>query len=101
MTDPHEKARLRHAALREASRPPGLASQAASALKSSARFVSSGFKRVSNEVYNHRINICRACEFWEEDARMGYGKCKKCGCGKGKHWLPHEQCPIGKWGKTN
>jgi hypothetical protein len=30
---------------------------------------------------------------------MGMGKCKKCGCGKGKHWLPHEQCPIGLWRK--
>lgn len=69
--------------------------------KSMGQWAQEGFKKVSNEVYNHRINICRGCEFWREDARLGYGKCAKCGCGKGKHWLPHEQCPIGKWGKTN
>jgi hypothetical protein len=59
----------------------------------------SGFLKVQNHVYEKRMAICRKCEFWEENARMGYGKCKKCGCGKGKHWLPHEQCPIGLWGK--
>jgi hypothetical protein len=59
----------------------------------------SGFLKVQNHVYEKRMAICRKCEFWEENARLGYGKCKKCGCGKGKHWLPHEQCPIGLWGK--
>jgi len=63
------------------------------------QWVKSGFKKVGPEVYQKRMEICRKCEFWQENVRLGYGKCLKCGCGKGKHWLPHEQCPIGKWGK--
>lgn len=62
------------------------------------QWAKSGFK-VSPEAYQKRMEICRKCEFWQENVRLGYGKCLKCGCGKGKQWLPHEQCPIGKWGK--
>jgi hypothetical protein len=53
---------------------------------------------VSQEAYKKRIDICKGCEFWDDSAMAGYGKCLKCGCGRGKHWLPHEKCPIGKWG---
>jgi hypothetical protein len=60
-----------------------------------------GFKRVQQHVYERRLAICRKCQFWEEEGNLGMGKCLKCGCGKGKHWLPHEQCPIGLWGKEN
>lgn len=60
-----------------------------------------GFKKVTQKAYQRRLDICRKCEFWEENVRLGYGKCQKCGCGKGKHWLPHEQCPIGKWGRED
>ena len=52
---------------------------------------------VSQEAYNKRMDICKGCEFWDDSAMAGYGKCFKCGCGRGKHWLPHEKCPIGKW----
>lgn len=68
--------------------------------KSMVKWAQSGFK-VSQEAYDKRMVICRGCEFWREDARLGYGKCLKCGCGKGKQWMPHEQCPIGKWGREN
>jgi hypothetical protein len=53
---------------------------------------------VSKEAYEKRIAICKTCEFWDDSALAGYGKCLKCGCGRGKHWLPHEKCPIDKWG---
>lgn len=66
-------------------------------LKSMGEWAEDGFGTVSQEIYDYRLGICRKCEFWEEDAMLGYGKCKKCGCGKGKHWLPHESCPIGLW----
>ena len=68
--------------------------------QSMAQWAKSGFK-VSQAAYEKRMRICRACEFWQEDSRLGYGKCLKCGCGKGKQWLPHEQCPIGNWGKES
>lgn len=57
-----------------------------------------GFHTVTKEIYDYRLSICRKCEFWQEDAMLGYGRCLKCGCGKGKHKLPHEKCPIGLWG---
>ena len=67
--------------------------------KSMATWAGSGFKKVQQHVYEKRLAICRKCQFWQENGNLGMGKCLKCGCGKGKHWLPHEQCPIGLWGK--
>jgi hypothetical protein len=69
--------------------------------KSMSTWAGSGFKKVQQHVYERRLAICRKCKFWEEKGNLGMGKCLKCGCGKGKHWLPHEQCPIGLWGKEN
>jgi hypothetical protein len=67
--------------------------------KSMVTWAGSGFQKVQQHVYENRLSICRKCEFWQENGNLGMGKCLKCGCGKGKHWLPHEQCPIGLWGK--
>jgi hypothetical protein len=67
--------------------------------QSMVTWAGSGFKKVQQHVYEKRLAICRKCQFWQENGNMGMGKCLKCGCGKGKHWLPHEQCPIGLWGK--
>jgi hypothetical protein len=69
--------------------------------KSMLTWAGSGFQKVQQHVYEKRIAICRGCQFWEEKGNLGMGKCLKCGCGRGKHWLPHEQCPIGLWGKEN
>ena len=69
--------------------------------KSMTTWAGSGFKKVQQHVYEKRLAICRKCQFWQENGNMGMGKCLKCGCGRGKHWLPHEQCPIGLWGKEN
>ena len=69
--------------------------------KSMITWAENGFQRVGQEVFDKRIGICRTCEFWEEKGNLGMGKCLKCGCGRGKHWLSHEQCPIGLWGKEN
>ena len=68
-------------------------------VKSMGKWANDGFKRVEQDVFNKRIAICRQCQFWEENGNMGMGKCLKCGCGRGKHWMPHEQCPVGLWGK--
>jgi len=69
--------------------------------QSMAHWMGNGFKKVQQHVYERRLAICRKCQFWQENGNLGMGKCLKCGCGKGKHWLPHEQCPIGLWGKEN
>jgi hypothetical protein len=68
---------------------------------SMAKWAGNGFKKVQQHVYDRRLAICRKCQFWEEKGNLGMGKCLKCGCGKGKHWLPHEKCPIGLWGREN
>lgn len=68
---------------------------------SMVKWAGSGFKKVQQHVFDKRMNICRQCQFWQEEGNLGMGKCLKCGCGRGKHWLPHEQCPIGLWGKEN
>jgi hypothetical protein len=78
---------------------PNFPTQVKNFAGSMGTWAGSGFKRVQQHVYEKRLAICRKCQFWQENGNMGMGKCLKCGCGKGKHWLPHEQCPIGLWGK--
>lgn len=60
-----------------------------------------GFKLVDQTEFTRRLNICRSCPLWMEDARKGLGKCKhsKCGCTKIKHWLASSKCPQGRWEK--
>jgi hypothetical protein len=72
-----------------------MASNFASAMKD---FAESGFLRVTPEQYNSRMDICNKCEFWQPDARMGLGKCLKCGCTGAKQWIATSVCPIEKWG---
>jgi hypothetical protein len=58
-----------------------------------------GFKHVPAEVMEVRLTRCRACDYWDENARFGFGKCKhpECGCTKAKLWLARERCPQGFW----
>jgi hypothetical protein len=57
-----------------------------------------GFKKVTPEQHAERMLICNACEFWDGKARMGMGKCLKCGCTGAKQWLTSSTCPINLWG---
>ena len=55
-------------------------------------FVADGCTTVSNEVYEHRLEICDEC-----DQRVGHS-CKKCGCqlalkARGRAF----ECPLSKW----
>lgn len=63
------------------------------------RFVKAGFKTVDEPTFQKRIAVCRACEYWQEDARAGLGKCEHpgCGCTRFKHWMATEKCPLSKW----
>jgi hypothetical protein len=76
---------------------PSLPRKVSTLGKSLATWAGNRFVRVEQSVYDNRISICRGCEHWLEDGNMGFGKCKACGCGRGKLWLGHEKCPIGKW----
>jgi tetratricopeptide (TPR) repeat protein len=64
--------------------------------KSLAKFFGSGMKRVPQNLYRERLSTCTACPH-----HTGV-RCKVCGCFTSlKAWLPHEQCPIGKWSQSS
>lgn len=71
---------------------PGLLRMALSAMKSVSRFFASGFQSVSQTAYQQRLETCESCEH-----HTGV-RCSLCGCFCGiKAWMPHEDCPVGKW----
>jgi tetratricopeptide (TPR) repeat protein len=71
---------------------PGLLRMAVSAAKAMTKFLGSGFKVVPDETYQKRLQTCATCEH-----HTGV-RCRLCGCfTNAKAWLPHEDCPIGKW----
>ena len=78
---------------------PSLTKKATTLGKSLVKWANNKFVRVDKETYDKRLSVCRGCKSWVEDGNLGFGKCRVCGCGKGKLWLGHEQCPIGLWGK--
>lgn len=61
-----------------------------------------GFPKAADAVIEERLAICRKCDYWEEELRFGFGKCKHpgCGCTKAKLWLATEQCPQKFWLKV-
>lgn len=52
-----------------------------------------GFKTVTREEFERRHTLCQACEYYEPNARLGLGKCKRCACSKFKLWLATSHCP--------
>jgi len=71
---------------------PSLLRMALSAVKSMGKFLGSGLKTVTPEAYRERRQTCATCEH-----HTGL-RCRLCGCFTDvKAWLPHEDCPIGKW----
>lgn len=60
-------------------------------------YAKDGFRNVTAVQHASRMVICNGCEFWDKQAFMGLGKCKKCGCSGAKLWIAGSKCPIGKW----
>ena len=78
-------------------RPP-LWKMAASAARAAKNFAKAGFKTVSDEKYEERLSICKACPFWNSKGFGSTGQCMKCGCAtKAKLRLATEECPDKKW----
>lgn len=51
-------------------------------------------KRVEEDIYSKRMNICKACEYYYTPTKQ----CKKCGCFMEiKTKIDNAICPIGKW----
>ena len=65
--------------------------------KATYNWAKSGFKLADETELKRRKLICNKCKFWYPTARMGLGKCLKCGCSSAKLKLASEKCPIGKW----
>jgi len=58
--------------------------------------IKSGFKTVSFEEYNNRLNMCMGCMFLSPDG----DRCTDCGCWiKNKAKWKVEDCPQGFWRK--
>ena len=77
--------------------PPSLAERAASFMRSATQWASNGFKCVSHEDYEKRLETCRGCERWSGEALFGLGRCGKCGCSGVKLYMDTEKCPLNKW----
>ena len=60
-------------------------------------WASAGFKIADDETLAKRQAFCDTCQYWKASARLGMGKCLKCGCSLAKLKLAFEECPIGKW----
>jgi hypothetical protein len=77
---------------------PSLRTKFRSLTRSLSEWAAAGFKVVSQEQFDTRINECRICPHWDPDAMRGTGKCRKCGCStQAKLRLATAKCPIGKW----
>ena len=78
---------------------PSMIQKASNFAKASAKYAASGFKKVSVEVKEGRMAICKGCKFMtgEEDDPT----CNQCGCPLNiKTGWATESCPIGKWSST-
>lgn len=55
---------------------------------------SDGFKKVTNEEFENRLNICKGCDQFDANEE----RCKNCGCFlKYKAAWNSEKCPLSKW----
>ncbi len=74
------------------SSPRSLAGAVVDFTASMAKFAASGFKMVDAASHGIRIGQCRSCEHCRDS------QCALCRCFIDKKaWLPHEDCPIGRW----
>jgi hypothetical protein len=73
---------------------PSLGKQAVNFGVAAGKHLLNKGKRVSEDDYAKRLEICNRCEHhWE-------GRCAKCGCFLGrKAWWESEDCPEGLWPK--
>ena len=69
-----------------------LVGAAASFAGSMAKFVAGGFKMVEPPLHDLRTSHCQPCQYRVDS------QCSLCRCFIDKKaWLPHEDCPIGRW----
>ena len=65
--------------------------------KSAAKHVVNGAAKVPTEIYRQRLEICRDCEFYNNE-NPKHPRCKECGCFlMVKASWASESCPLQKW----
>lgn len=73
---------------------PSITQQGVSVLKEGFKHLITGAKKTQEELFNERMEICRACPFFIQDQE----RCGKCGCFlKVKAKWESSHCPIGNW----
>jgi hypothetical protein len=84
-------------------KPPPLLEQAKNLTTALSGWVKSGFVKVDEKTFKHRLSICTSCDYWNPKGFGGLGQCKMCGCSIGKLHLPASRCPLKepKWGTVN
>jgi len=72
---------------------PSLAKQAKNLVQTAGQ-IARNPKVASDDLYEQRMKICRACTFFDQEQV----RCRKCGCRlKGKARFEGAKCPIQKW----
>ena len=62
--------------------------------RSAYEHMKDGFKKVTDEGFQKRLDICKTCEYHNANTNQ----CNKCGCFlKIKASWNSEKCPIDKW----
>jgi hypothetical protein len=71
---------------------PTALGMAASFTSSMTQWVAGGLKVVAQDRHDARLSTCGQCKYHQAP------RCTVCGCFTDKKaWLPHEDCPLGKW----
>lgn len=71
---------------------PSVSEMAANLAKDVGQWVRAGAPVSPQELTQQRLEVCRACEFFQND------RCAKCGCFmKAKANMVTAKCPLGKW----
>ena len=77
---------------RKESVPPNISKQVKTVSAAAIQFARSGFKRVTQEEHDARLEQCAGCTEFKK------GRCMRCGCYMTlKAWLPQQHCLLGKW----
>jgi len=78
-------------------REPGLLRKLVSVAEAGVEWTRCGFRVVSSEMEDRRMQICRSCAHYDPQGNLGLGKCRLCGCTRWKAKLPASRCKIGLW----
>lgn len=75
-----------------------LAQKAKSLTTEFIKWSQNDFGLTTEEQYNSRLNICKACKSWDPTGFNNTGTCLECGCSSVvKLKLTTTECPLKKW----